>query len=244
MNKKLFFFFALCLTLTLAACAPSALQAAPTSPVPPAQFPFPTPPSAEAPPAPAILESRRLTLEFPSRMRAGVEGDVIRLTLEVDSLGKVTPTAKVQGNTISGEVVQIPDLYETHQVVAEARLDLAGMLVQPAGAIYEPLKRGQSATFYWSVRPSEAGTYRGTVWLHLNFTNKQTGEESRIPISAQIIEIKAVDFFGFSVNMARMTGVVGSVFSGVLGFPFLKDTLKFLFKRKLKENRIRKNKRA
>jgi hypothetical protein len=236
-------FFILCMALTLAGCAPSALQTAPAaeaqpSPVPPTQIPFPTPPSIESSPAPAILESRRLTLEFPSQMRAGVEGDVIRLTLEVDNLGNVTPTAKVQGNTISGEVVQIPDLYETHQVVAEAQLDLAGMTVQPAGAIYEPLTRGQSATFYWSVRPSEAGIYRGTVWLHLNFTNKQTGERSRIPVSAQIIEIKAVDFLGFSVNVARMTGVVGSFVGGVLGFPFLEDILKFLFKRKSnKENK-------
>ncbi|MCA1900579.1 MAG: hypothetical protein LDL50_07735, partial [Chloroflexi bacterium] len=74
--------------------------------------------------------------------------------------------------------------------------------------------------------------------LHLNFTDKQTGERSRIPVSAQIIEIKAVDFLGFSANVARMTGVVGSFVGGVLGFPFLEDILKFLFKRKSnKENK-------
>jgi hypothetical protein len=74
--------------------------------------------------------------------------------------------------------------------------------------------------------------YRGTVWLHLNFVDKSTGEESRIAVSAQIIEIEAVDFFGLSVNVARMSGVVGSVVGGMLGFPFLEDILKFLFKRK------------
>ena len=103
-------------------------------------------------------------------------------------------------------------------------------MVQPADAIFEPLKRGQSATFYWSIRPQEPGIYRGTVWLHLNFADKSTGEESRIAVSAQIIEIEAVDFFGLSVNLARTSGVIGSFVGGVVGFPFLEDIIKFLFK--------------
>jgi hypothetical protein len=51
-------------------------------------------------------------------------------------------------------------------------------------------------------------------------------------VSAQIIEIEAVDFFGLSVNLARTSGVVGSVVGGVIGFPFIEDILRFLFKRK------------
>jgi hypothetical protein len=190
--------------------------------------------------APAIPETRRLTLEFPSKMRAGVEGDIVRLTLEVDDLGDITPTAQIDGNLVVGETIEIPDLYETHNVTAEARLDLAGMQVQPADAIYEPLKRGQSATFYWSIRPQEPGIYRGTVWLHLNFADKSTGENSRIAVSAQIVEIEAVDFFGLSVNLARSAGMIGSVVGGVVGFPFIEDIIKFLFRRKTK-NRKQKN---
>ena len=181
---------------------------------------------------PAINESRRLTLEFPSKMRAGVEGDVVRLTLEVNDLGNITPTARVEGNVIVGETIEIPDLYETHNVTAEAELDMAGMLVQPSDAIFEPLTRGQSVTFFWSIRPQETGIYRGTVWLHLNFSNKSTGEANRIAVSAQIIEIEAVDFFGLSVNLTRTSGVIGSIVGGVVGFPFIEDIIKFLFKRK------------
>lgn len=188
--------------------------------------------------SPAIPETRRLTLEFPAKMRAGVEGDIIILTLEVDDLGNITPTAQVDGNVVIGETVEIPDLYETHNVTAEARLDLAGMIIQPAQAVFEPLKRGQSVKFYWSIRPQETGLYRGTVWLHLNFSDKSTGEHpqgavpSRIAISAQIIEIEAVDFFGLSVNVARTSGVIGSVVGGVIGFPFLENIIKFVFKKR------------
>ena len=218
------------------ACAGSVDSVAP-APVPPQIVVEATtqpaqPTQISAPPA--IPETRRLTLEFPSKMRAGVEGDIIRLTLEVDDLGNITPTAQINGNVVVGQTIEIPDLYETHNVIAEARLDMAGMEVSPPEATLEPLTRGRSVTFYWSIRPQETGTYRGTVWLHLNFADKSTGEQSRIAVSAQIIEIEAVDFFGLSVNVARTSGVIGSLVGGVFGFPFIEDIIKFLFRRRKK----------
>ena len=104
-------------------------------------------------PPPAIPESRRLTLEYPSKIRTG-DSDVIRLTLEVDTLGNITPTAEIQGNLVAGQTVQIPNLYDTHNVIAEARLDLAGRRRPASEAISEPLLPGQSVTFYWSVHPA------------------------------------------------------------------------------------------
>ena len=223
---------ALMLILASIACAGSVDFAAPAPPIVESTSQAAQPTQIAAPPA--IPETRRLTLEFPPKMRAGVEGDIVRLTLEVDELGNITPTAQIDGNVVVGETVEIPDLYETHNVTAEARFDIAGMEVQPPEAIMEPLKRGQSATFYWSIRPQDPGKYRGTVWLHLNFTDKSTGEESRIAVSAQIVEIEAVDFFGLSVNVARTSGVVGSIVGGVVGFPFIEDIIKFIFKRRRK----------
>jgi hypothetical protein len=92
---------------------------------------------------PAIPERRRLTLEFPPRIRAG-DSDLVRLTLEVDDLGNLTPTAELGGNVIEGEVVEIPNLYESHHVIAEARFDMAGMEVRPAErlALRSPRVRG------------------------------------------------------------------------------------------------------
>jgi hypothetical protein len=160
----------------------------------------PTSQAQEVIPAPTIPETRRLTLEYPPKMRAGVESSIIRLTLEVDDLGNITPTAQFEDNEVSGETIQIPNLYETHTVLVEAQLDLAGVEVAPPGATFEPLQPGKPATFYWSIRPEDAGTYRGTVWLHLNFRDRLSGEESRIAVSAQVVEIEAVDFFGLSVS--------------------------------------------
>jgi hypothetical protein len=196
---------------------------------------FPTPtlavpvPTIESTPQPAIPESRRLTLEFPPVIRTG-DSARIRLQLEVNAQGNVTPTAVVEGNVVKGEVVQIPNLYETHNVIAEANLDMAGVQVQPSGIISEPLSPGQSVTFYWSVRPTESGKYEGTVWLHLRFVPKDGGEESRIPVSAQFVEIESKSFLGFlNGGTARGIGAVGSILGSVLGFPFADDFLKWLW---------------
>lgn len=186
----------------------------------------PSAPLVIAPP-PAILESRRLTLEYPPKIRVG-DSDVIRLTLEIDTLGNLTPTAEVRGNTVTGQVVQIPNLFDTHNVIAEARLDMAGPQIRPSGLISEPLTPGQSAVFYWSIRPIEAGTFRGTAWFYLRFVDKVSGEESRKTVSAQPVQIEGASFLGLDGNVARTAGGVGSAIGAILGIPFIDDVIKWL----------------
>jgi hypothetical protein len=109
--------------------------------------------------------------------------------------------------------------------------------VRPADLVSEALEPGNSVTFRWSIRPAEVGVYRGTIWLYLRFVDKQTGEESRKTVSAQIVEIEAVNFLGLSGEWARTTGIIGSVVGTVIGFPFLEDIVKFLFRRRIKPTR-------
>jgi hypothetical protein len=187
-------------------------------------------------PQPAIPENRRLTLEYPAMMRLG-DSTRLRLQLEVDDLGNITPTAVIGGNVVIGEVIQIPDLYQTHNVIAEARLDLAGMQVQPAQAISEPLSPGKSVAFFWSVHPNDPGIYQGTVWLHLVFISKDTYEQSRIPLSVQFIDIRVNTLFGrLSGSTARGVGAIGSAIGSVLGFPFVSDLLKWIWGRRKRKS--------
>ena len=235
MNRFLFFII---LSFIISACGASS-SAAPVQPAATNELPVVVATSQVVeeviPLPPAITETRRLTLEYPPKMKAGVESEIVILTLEVDDLGNLTSTAQFDGNVVTGEVIEIPDLYETHKVTVEARLDLAGIQVSPSGATFEPLNQGGSAKFSWSIRPEDPGNYRGTVWLHLNFEEKLTGEKSRIAVSAQVVEIEAVDFFGLSTSFARTSGVLGSVIGGIVGFPFLQDIIKFLFRKKPKK---------
>jgi len=185
---------------------------------------------------PAIPERRLLALEFPPRIRAG-DADIVRLTLEVDESGNITPTAVVGGNVVTGDIIEIPNLYETHHVIAEARLDMAGMQVSPPELSSQTLLPGQSIRFFWSIRPDAVGVYRGTVWLFLRFVDKVSGEESRTAVSAQIVEIEAVNLFGVPAKVVRSVGAVGSVIGAVIGFPFFEDIVKFLFQRRKKRAR-------
>jgi hypothetical protein len=184
---------------------------------------------------PALLETRRLTLEFPPKIKADSASDIVRLTLEVDDLENITPTAFYAENTVTGEVIQIPNLYETHNVGVETRFDIAGLQVEPAGDVYQPLQQGLPVTFYWSIRAPQVGKFRGTIWVHLVFVDKVTGEESRRAVSAQIVDIEAVDFFGFSVNFVRTSGVIGSVLGIIVSFPFFDDVVKYLWSRRKKK---------
>jgi len=181
---------------------------------------------------PAVPESRYLTLEWPSAMRVG-DADVVRLTLEVDAGGNLTAAAETGGQQAHGGVIQLPDVYDTHNVVAEARLDMAGVQVKPPETVSEPLSAGRSVTFYWSVSPPRAGVYPGTVWFYLHFIPRKGGVESRQAVSAQRIEIRAVTLFGLAAAPARMIGGLGSLISAILGFPFVEDIFRWLcYKRK------------
>jgi hypothetical protein len=181
-------------------------------------------------PQPAINEARRLTLEFPPTIRAG-DSDIVRLTLEVDELGNITPTAQFEEHVVTGEIVKIPNLYESHHVVAESRFDIAGLEVRPAELISIPLTPGQSATFSWSIRPPDTGLYRGTIWLYLRFVDKLNGGESQITVSAQLVEIESVNLLGFSGSFARTTGLIGSVIGTIIGIPFFEDIVKYVYRR-------------
>jgi hypothetical protein len=220
---------------SLSASAPPPAEEQPAAAEATAPLPseLPTSVAPEVTAQPALPERRFLTLEFPPRIRAG-DSDLVRLTLEVDDLGNITPTAEIGDNVITGQVVEIPNLYESHHVIAEARFDIAGLEIRPIELISEPLAQGNAATFYWSIRPQEVGAYRGTIWLYVRFVDKQSGEESRKTVSAQTVEIEAVNLLGLSGGFARTTGVIGSIVGTIIGFPFFEDIIKFLFKRRNK----------
>lgn len=115
-------------------------------------------------------------------------------------------------------------------VVAEARLDLAGLQVVRSEMASQPLRPGQRVTFYWSVRPLEAGKFRGVVWFYLRFVPLLGGPESERTISSQTIEIEAVSFLGLKADPARLMGAAGAFLSSVLGLPFLEESLRWLLK--------------
>jgi hypothetical protein len=186
--------------------------------------------AGDSPAAEAIPETRLLTMDFPARLRTG-DAEIIRLSLQVDRSGHITPTAEFQGNVTVGKSVDIADAFGTHTVVAQARLDLAGLEIQPAGDINEPLLPGEDVEFRWRVRGSDPGMYSGTVWLFLVLVDRVSLAQSRVLLSAQSVEIRVTDLLGLTGSLARLGGVIGSFVGCALGFPFATDIVQRILKR-------------
>jgi hypothetical protein len=245
MARRYFFptLFLILMALLTAACGAAAT--APTggssasSPRVPRVTPQPVSPTlvatqapTQAPtPLPAIPEARVLFMEWPPTIRVG-DSRRIHLTLQVDSEGRLTPTVSEAGNLSRGEPVQIPNLYATHNVVVEARFDIAGVQVSPEGEVMEPMQPGQKVDFYWSVKPLDVGTYQGTIWLHLHFIPLQGGADSRIALTAQTVEIQAINFLGLGGTPARILGGVGALLGSVLGLDNIVSWLWGLLKKR------------
>lgn len=174
---------------------------------------------AGATPQPQLLERRLLMLEWPQTMREK-DSDLIMLSITMDESVLATPTLAIPEPNDEGTPVQIPDLYETHNVFAVARLDMVG-LEADRNDMREPLRPGQPVTFYWSVRASEAGRYRGVVWLHVEMVPKDGGSIDEILLLARPIEINAVTVLGMPGDLARILGMLGVLASTVIGYPFI-----------------------
>lgn len=119
-----------------------------------------------------------------------------------------------------GIPIEIPNIYDTHNIVAAARLDLAGMEAYRE-TIREPLRPGQSVSFSWSIRANEAGAYQGMVWLRLELVPKNGGRIDEMLLMARKVDINVVTILGMSGSLARILGGAGLVLSTVLGFPLI-----------------------
>ncbi len=199
----------------------------------PAVLPTPTAKPAQ----PAIPEARRLVLEWPSKIRTG-DSDRIFLTLDIDADGNVTPTVWEQGHQTSGETVYIPNLYDSHDVIAEARMDMAGVDISPQGNMDEPMFPGKPVTFTWSISPQKVGTYKGTISVHLRFLPHDGGVETRMPLSVQLVEIRASNFLGMSGSAARLFGGIGVFLGSILGLDDLISWAWKLFRKLISGRKI------
>jgi hypothetical protein len=183
----------------------------------PKEEPITSPTSVPDMPAPRqVPEARLLSFEWPSEMREG-DSDILRLSFVVDEGGRITPTAVFADHQIESQAIEIENLYDTHLVRAEARLDLAGPQVLPSGTQIKRMFPGEPVEFTWSVKPTSTGTFRGNVWLYLRFIPKEAGEELERLVYSNPIEIRTVNLLGLGGTPARIFGAIGSAIGSLLG---------------------------
>lgn len=174
----------------------------------------------------AEYEKRQLILDWPAKMREK-DSAIISLSINSENLYAITATASLPGQPGVELPVNIPNIYDTHNIVAIARLDLAGVEAFRE-EMREPLLPDRSVNFRWSIRANEPGIYRGVVWLHLDLVPKDGGESSQVLLLARQIEINVITVFGLPGSLARVVGAIGLALSTALGYPFLQEWVKNL----------------
>lgn len=210
---------------------PAAEAPAEEEPLPaPAEGEPPPTPTAVNPLTPVVTETRWLSLDMPLELRTGLsETFILRLDVEGPA---VTPTASLEGHVVEGEALELPDVYETHDVLALASLRAAGLQVEPRGEVAEPLLPGQPVVFRWSVSADRPGRHVVTVALRLRFTPKAGGQAVERTYWARDLTVEARDVAGLPARTAAWLGSLGSLLGTVLGFPYLREVVDWLRRRR------------
>jgi hypothetical protein len=151
-----------------------------------------------------IPEQRRMTLEWPGRAWVG----------DVATMGMVfSMDEEATGNL----PVESLSLYDSYSVRAVARLEMTGLSYTPAGETSEAMLPGRPVAFTWSLHADKAGVYPGSAWLYLSLTPQTGGPDERQVLTAQRIEIQAVEFLGLSGPWLRALSSAGLAVGMVFG---------------------------
>ena len=171
----------------------------------------------------ALLETRRVRLEWPEFMRIG---DKYTITLDFEQPQEI--------NTSQPAPTGFSNVYDCCNVMAEARFDVAGIIVDPANPTRESMPPGQPVRFKWKITAEQAGLYRGTIWLSLRFLPLDGSTPIQGPIYVNDIRFDASSFLGLSGGMARIVGWVGVI----LGIFLISDVWIDLARRRNKRGTI------
>ena len=155
----------------------------------------------------SMMEDRQVVLEWPNSMRIG-EMEEITLSFE-----------PVHTDALSSNLAtEFSDVYDSYNIMAEARFEVAGIKVSPADPTREAMPSGQSVKFKWQVSTDQAGPYDGTVWLSLRFLPLDGSQASQIPIFIREVGIHSSSLFGLNETMTFVLGGVGVMLAAVIIF--------------------------
>ncbi len=216
-------------TLPYATLTPQAEAVVTDTPGPPRTPQAPTTTAPTPPVLGALYEKRLLSLEWPRTLRQG-DSDWVRLALEVDEYGTITPTVTIEGHDIHGQPVDIPNVYDTHRVFVVARLHAVGLEIDPRDDLYEMLQPGRTTTLYWTLRGDEPGTFAAVLTTHLLLQPKDGGAETRLPLAQQTFQIQVRHFLGLNGFWARVLGSFSGLVGILLELPGLIEAWRRLFR--------------
>jgi hypothetical protein len=151
---------------------------------------------------PAILENRRVRLEWPKSMRIGEDGLIL---LNFEDVSEDRPTTNQQPG--------LADAYTSYSVMAEANFEVAGMRFEPADVTRISMPPGQPVIVKWKIVADDEGSYYGVVWLSLRFLPLDGSTPIQVPIYVKDIRMQGTSFLGMNGSLTRIFGGVGMLVS-------------------------------
>jgi len=167
-----------------------------------------------------------ITLEYPAVVRVA-DGGLVRLTVDTARPATASRPVGTNGDGQGGASV-LPGAPPSHNLIAEARLELPGAQVQPYEEISAPLVPGDSVEFLWKVNLPEPKRHQGTAWFFVVFVEKRTHTKHRVAFSAQSLQIEGRTLLGMSGVVARAGGGLGFIATLVLALPLADELLRRL----------------
>jgi len=170
------------------------------------------------------LEGNQISIRWPDSIRTG-EKDAIQIIVALNQ----EFLALIDQSTSSTEKgIDLP--IDQYNINLEARVDLAGMKINPIGLLSKNIQPGQEVKFNWDVSSNRAGEYEGTLWLFMNLVSKDPpSKKIQEVLLAKPIKITIKNLLGFPVIIIRVFAFTILLCSGlfiIIGFKTPKKSKK------------------
>jgi hypothetical protein len=146
----------------------------------------------------SILKTNQISVRWPKDFRLGITESIQVLVSQGEEEFSLNGAALDSASLISD-----PSL-EPYYANLEARVELAGLQVDPPGLLSKNIQADQNVKFTWKISADQSGVYAGTIWLYLNLVPKNpTDPKVQEILLAKPIEIQVKSLFGFQVWVIR-----------------------------------------
>jgi hypothetical protein len=150
----------------------------------------------------SILESEQFSIFWPDKIRTGAS-DTIQILVDLDQDFLTIDNLALENDF--QENLSLDDYF----VNLEARVELAGIDIDPPGMMSKNILPGQKINFTWVIVGNFAGEYKGTIWLYLNLIPKQSSENSiKETLIAKPIKISVRNLLGLNLNTLRIIAYI------------------------------------
>jgi hypothetical protein len=90
--------------------------------------------------------------------------------------------------------------------VVEARLEVAGLAIEPGPAFSQPITPASEIMYEWRVVAGAEGKYAGELWVFRQQASDTGVDAGRQPVLAYPLQIRAARLFGLDAQQALLFG--------------------------------------